>query len=263
MNNQRRFRRAMVLIFFFSTAASVLIAVILLSIYLPPADPQAQDITVPDLIGTVYTANDPRLPVSLYRVSVEYRTDDEQGAGTILSQSPAPNAVRRVVADKAPCALHLVVSAGKQVTTLPDMTGLRAESAALRLAEMGFAVRREKQSSAAYAVGQVIATRPAAGATLQAGDTVTLIEGATQPRRTLTVPDVVGMTAEQARQALLHAGFVVDELNYRADTLPTDTVVAQFPLGNTLVTSANTRATLTLSDGTLLDPREQSAPLLE
>ena len=260
MKTKNRFRRAMGLILFFSVAAAIMIAVTLVSVYLPPASGSTQDVTVPDLEGTQYTENDPRLPPDLYRVTVEYRTDETHGAGTVLSQSPAPNAVRRVVVGKSPCSLHLVISAGESQISLPDLTGQGADTAARMLREWGLTVKKEQRINDAYATGQVIETHPAAGTTLHRGDTVVLVESTTKTRRTLTVPDVVGMTAAEAKQALLRAGFVVDEVVYRPDVLPADTVVAQFPLGKTLVTSANTHATLTLSDGSLQMPDEIPTP---
>ncbi len=260
MKTQNRFRRAMGLIFFFSIAAAIIIAVTLLSIYLPPADPATQDITVPDLLGSPYQENDPRLPADLYRVTPEYRTDDSHPAGTILSQSPAPQAVRRVVAGRMPCTLHLVISAGQQSITLPDLTGYGADTAALLLQEMGLTVKRERRINDAYAAGQVMETLPAAGTVLQKDDTVVLIESVTTTRRTLTVPDVTGMTLDRARETLLRAGFVTARVVYRPDVLPADTVVAQFPLGKTTVTSATTHATLTLSDGSLQPPEQISPP---
>ena len=255
MKNSNRFRRVMGLILFFSVAAAIIIVVTLLSVYLPPASGNTQDITVPDLRGTQYQTDDPRLPPSLYRITVEYRTDDSQRAGIILSQSPAPNAVRRVIENKSPCTLHLIVSVGAPQISLPNLKGMSTDTAALLLRQKGLTVKREQRRSSEYAAGQVIETHPAAGTVLSRDETVVLIESTTATRRTLHVPDVLGMTAESAREALLRAGFVVGEISYRPDAMPANTVIAQFPLEKTLVTSSNTRATLTLSDGSRQPPQ--------
>lgn len=251
MKYHTRFRRVMGRILFCSVAASMLMTVILLSVYLPPAPDGMQDVIVPDLRGALYEKNDPKLPTALFRVTVEYRTDDTHSAGVILSQSPAPQAVRRVLAGKMPCALHLVISAGKSRITLPNLSGQSADTAERMLREMGLNVLRERRISNDFNTGQVIKTVPPGGAVLSRGETVVVIEGTTATRRTLTVPNVIGMNAAEAKKTLLHAGFIVDEILYRAAAQPADTVLAQLPAEETQVTSANTRVTLTLSDGSL------------
>ncbi|MBQ7338038.1 MAG: PASTA domain-containing protein [Clostridia bacterium] len=257
MKTRSRYRRAMWRIAFFTFAAATLIVTALLSVYLPPIDEGAEDVTVPDLVGSTYTQDDPRLPRDLYEISVEYRTDDTAPAGTILAQSPPANATRRIVKEKNPCRLFLVVSAGIPTISLPDVKGLGAKAAALQLGELGLRVVRESRATDAYSPGQVVETRPAAGTPLHRGDTVTLFESTTKTRRTLTVPDVTGVPITEASALLRRAGMTAREIIYAPSELPRDTVISQFPLGNTLVTRANTAATLTVSDGSLQPPPEQ------
>lgn len=243
-------RRILSRIAFFSFAISVLIAVALLARYLPPPDAQAMDLCVPSLIGTIYGEHDAIWEDGTFRVTLQYRTDDAP-AGTVLSQSPAPHAVRRVVAGKRPCELTLTLSTGVCTVALPNLIGLDADAAALRLGEMGLRVVRQAQQRADFSPGQVIAMQPPAGTLCRREDTVTLTVSATQTQRTLRVPDVTALPREVAVAALQRAGFRVREISYRPDLAPAGTVLAQFPLGGTTVTTSLHDATLILSDGSL------------
>ena len=251
MKKSSRFRRITWRIAFFSFSAALLVAVALLSIYLPPADPATVDLTVPDLVGQLYRAELSNLPADRFSVSIEYRTDADLPPDTVLSQSPSAGSIRRVVIGKRPCELRLVLSAGTPTLTVPDVIGLQADATERQLREAGFAVTRQQVSDARYAAGQVIATTPAAGATLHPGDTITLQISTTATKRTLTVPNVVGAPRSVAIAALRRVGILTESIEYAPSDQPRDTVIAQFPLGNTIITADRKSATLTLSDGSL------------
>jgi serine/threonine-protein kinase len=259
MKHPSRYRRVMWRITFFSFSAALLLGVALLSMYLPPADPATADLTVPDLVGQVYTADLPSLPADRFSVSVEYRTDAGVPADTVLSQTPTPGSVRRIVPGKRLCELHLVLSAGTPTLSVPNVIGLQADAAERQLRQVGLSVIRRSVSDARYAAGQVIATTPAVGATVAHGDTVTLQISATATKRTLTVPNVVGAPRSVAIAALRRVGILAQKLEYAPSDQPRDTVIAQFPLGNTIVPADCAGATLTLSDGSLYAPDEDAA----
>jgi serine/threonine-protein kinase len=145
----------------------------------------------------------------------------------------------------------LVLSAGLPTLEIPNVIGLQADAAERQLRQVGLSVIRRSVSDARYAVGQVIATTPAVGATVTPGDTVTLQISATATKRTLTVPNVVGAPRSVAIAALRRVGILAQKLEYAPSDQPRDTVIAQFPLGNTIVPADCEGATLTLSDGSL------------
>ncbi len=254
MKARSRYRRAAWRITFFSFAAAALLGVALLATYFPAPDASTVDVTVPALVGTPYAKEDDRLPEDLYRVTVIYQTDDTTPAGTILAQTPAPNTTRRAVRGKRPCSLQLTLSAGTPNLTLPELIGLDADAAALRLREMGLSVVQSRRQTTALSPGQVMDTTPAAGSLLHRGDTVTLTVSTTATQKTRTVPDVVGLPREVAAASLRRMGLPVKDMTYAPSELPAGTVLAQFPLGGTIVSAALSSARLTLSDGSLLPP---------
>ena len=256
IHNPRRLLRR---IAFFSFAAATVVIVAILARYFPSAPQTTRDVTVPDLIGQIYLPNDPRLPSDRYEVTVEYRTDTEQAAGTVLAQSPTPNAVRRTVQGKQRCPLHLTVSAGTPHLTLPELIGTDATLATLQLQALGLRVIHRQQVTDRFTLGQVLQMTPPAGSTLTPGESVTLTVSTVKTQRTLTVPQLVGAPRELALAALRRAGMRAGQITYAPSDKPRDTVISQFPLGNTLITPACAAATLTLSDGSLYAPDGNAA----
>lgn len=252
-------RRILRRIAFFSFAAATVALVAILALYFPAAPQTTHDVTVPDLIGQVYLPEDPRLPSALYEVTVEYRTDTAHTAGTVLAQTPSPNAVRRTVQGKQRCQLHLTLSAGVPQIVLPDLIGTDAALATLQLQTLGLHVIHRQKVTDRFTLGQVLQISPPAGSTLTPGESVTLTVSTVNTQRTLTVPQLVDAPREVALAALRRAGMSAKQITYVPSDKPRDTVISQFPLGNTLITPAHAAAALTLSDGSLYAPDEDAA----
>jgi serine/threonine-protein kinase len=103
--------------------------------------------------------------------------------------------------------VRLTVSDGPPPVTVPDVAGLGAADASDTLSDEGFEVAREDTFDDETPAGTVIRSEPGGGKGAERGGTVTLVvsmgpEG--------TVPDVVGMTVEEAQALLEKAGYTVD-----------------------------------------------------
>jgi penicillin-binding protein 1A len=101
---------------------------------------------------------------------------------------------------------------------MPDLAGLAVVQARIRLAALGLLVTNETRPSRERRAGMVIDQTPAAGIMVTPGTTVTLT-GSSGPPRTITVPAVVGMPADEAARVLQASG------------LPPDIVVGDPPSG--------------------------------
>jgi beta-lactam-binding protein with PASTA domain len=99
----------------------------------------------------------------------------------------------------------LVVSSGDEVE-VPDLEGMRAEDAAAELRNRGLDVDIDEDDSDDHEPGEVIRTDPEAGDEVDAGDTVTIIAAA---GRSVDVPDVQGMSVEDATDTLEDEGLTV------------------------------------------------------
>jgi eukaryotic-like serine/threonine-protein kinase len=102
--------------------------------------------------------------------------------------------------------VRLLVSQGPEQVTVPDVTGLTRESAEARVGNEGLEVSAEEQESD-EPEGDVISQSPAGGTRVPRGETVTIVVSTGRPK--VDVPDVVGISGEQASARLTSAGLTV------------------------------------------------------
>ncbi|NUS27753.1 MAG: Stk1 family PASTA domain-containing Ser/Thr kinase [Streptomyces sp.] len=106
-------------------------------------------------------------------------------------------------------AVALVVSKGSRID-VPDVTGESLEDAKADLTDAGLKVKvAAEQVNSEYDQGQVAAQTPGEGSEAAEGDTVTLT--ISKGPEMVEVPDVVGDSVDDAKDALEAAGFEVDE----------------------------------------------------
>jgi serine/threonine-protein kinase len=160
---------------------------------------------------------------------VEHQADDTAVKGDVIRSSPAAGVRVQRGSD-----VTLFVSSGPNQLLVPDVTGLTQSDAQRALTDQGFKAGPVQEASDTAPVGTVIRQTPAAGAKADPGATVTIVV-ASAPAQ-VTVPDVTGMAAADAVDALSGAG-----LEPRESTRPvTDEtqdglVLDQRPSGGTKV----------------------------
>ena len=126
--------------------------------------------------------------------------DDHVPVGAVVRTEPAAGTPLRVHAP-----VTLVLSSGPAPVVVPDVAGKTAEDAENKLVVDGFTVGpRRATFDPAAAAGSVLGTTPAAGAARPRGSDVSLLIA-----DFLTVPDLRGTPASQARRTLQEAGFTV------------------------------------------------------
>ena len=242
--------RPFFVVLWLSLAVTVLCALYLLATYLPRTDEISVQLEIPALVGTSLAENDERIPEALYEVVYDYRSDASAPAGTVLSQEPAPYAMRRAIPDRARCVLHLTVSTGARSYTLPALIGKSAREAAVSLRAAGLTVNTRTVTRGDLSPGQIVAVSPPEGTLMHEGEVITLTVSEVVTKQTVRVPDVIGLDAVEANRALVLRGLRPTEPTYVPSAEPRGTVISQQPLGDTLVPTG-TKATLTLSDGSL------------
>lgn len=178
-------------------------------------------------------------------VEVEYRYDANTDEGVILSQSPAPGSRRKLTAQKPQCEVLLTVSLGEESVTVPDVLGQDVRETEPYLRGLGLRVETERIESA-YPEGCVFEIEPRVGSVLPAGGSVRLTVSAGLTQKSVTVPDVRGLSRSDALVQLwlsqLAVGEVVEELSDAAE----GTVIRQSHQPGTRVL-AGTRVTLYIS----------------
>ena len=163
-----------------------------------------QTVEVPDLKGLRLDKAQERLKTEgLAPGMVTREFSDEVIKGFVISTAPEAGTTRR-----GGSAIALVVSKGSRVD-VPDVTGEDLADAKADLAEAGLKVEvAAEEVNSEYDKGQVAVQSPVDGSQAAEGDTVTLT--LSKGPEMIEVPDVVGDSVDDAKQALEDAGFQVD-----------------------------------------------------
>jgi beta-lactam-binding protein with PASTA domain/predicted Ser/Thr protein kinase len=165
----------------------------------------APRVEVPDVVGE-QEADATRMLTDLdLKAQVVPQTSDAPN-GEVLDQSPpAGEAVPRG------SVVRLTVSSGAGTGEVPDVVGLDRTAAANELGRAGFKTDAQDEASDTVEAGTVIRTDPEAGTALEKGETV-VIYVSSGPASAI-VPNVVGLTAEEATARLERDGFSVIRRN--------------------------------------------------
>lgn len=161
--------------------------------YVPPAssEPASQSpgemFAVEDLRGkSYYDVKDKSFNGGM-KLVVEYKQYSSEARGTILSQEPAAESMAAYGTE-----IRIVISAGPEERTIPNLAGWKMEHAKAYLEEMGFKVEVMMVQISDYPKGYVQETSPLAGENRKEGDTIILrvsdVETTTPPPTTTTAP---------------------------------------------------------------------------
>lgn len=161
---------------------------------------------VPDVVGKSRdNAEDAIKKAGLHVGAVTTTFSDTVAEGQVVSTDPPAGTMVNHSS-----AVALVVSAGRQPATVPDVTGLTLEEAKKRLKEAGLSAgTTSEEFSDTVAKGKVVSQDPKAGAKGQyRGGSVNMV--VSKGPETVEVPDVTSMSQEEATSALEAAGLVVE-----------------------------------------------------
>ena len=228
----------------------LLIVLIAGAAYLLPGmfESPVEQTQVPNLIEM--TENEARATIGdagLAVGRVDFEPSDRFKNDQVISQDP--NANQYVDPGSA---INLVISTGKPLLSVPSVVGQNRQSAADVLRSAGFKVTsRERESDETR--GQVLATDPAAGASVPEGSTVTIFysDGPEE------IPDVVGMKQSAAEKTLRDAGYVPDVVESSNTEEPKGTVIQQSPSGGQ---TSPEGSVVTIVVSTFEEPSESPSP---
>jgi serine/threonine-protein kinase len=111
--------------------------------------------------------------------------------------------------------VRVLLSIGDEPLEVPDVRGWNADDAEAELRRLGLDVARENGFRDDVGPGQVIRTEPRAGRDVDPGETVTLVvnTGNQGDTRSVAVPDVIGMSVDDAEDVLEDHGLEVGDVN--------------------------------------------------
>ena len=231
-------------------ALGLLIVLIAGAAYLLPGmfESPVEQTQVPNVIEM--TENEARAAIGdagLAVGSVDFEPSDRFKNDQVISQDPNPNQF----VDPG-SAINLVISTGKPLVSVPSVVGQSRQSARDALRAAGFDMTsREREADAPR--GQVLATDPAAGASIPEGSTVTVFysDGPEE------IPDVVGMKQSAAEKTLRDAGYVPDVVESSSTEEPKGTVIQQSPSAGQ---TSQEGSVVTIVVSTFVEPSESPSP---
>jgi len=187
--------------------------------------PVPERVTVPPVDGLLASEAASLLRQAGLDVEIETVRSSEP-EGTVVSQRPEPG---KEVAPRTIVALEVAGPPEPVTVEVPRLVGVRAAEARSQLQELGLRVTQRPVEST-QPKGTVVRQSPGPGTKLQEGQAV-LLAISTGPAR-VSVPDVVGLDEEAAREQLETAGFAVQIVDEPTETVEEDgIVVGQEPAG--------------------------------
>ncbi len=212
----------------------------------PEASDSAQKVTVENVAGmTTEKAKTALSQKGLSNVEVSEQQSDTVSAGKVISTDP--EAGTEVEKD---AEITLIVSSGTSTVQVPSVASMTVSKAKSTLAAEGFnAVEGSKVYSDTVKAGLVAYSNPKGGAQASKGATITLYISKGPKRTTTTVPDLMGMTKAQAKEALTAKKLVLGSVSTAySDNVSKNRVCVQSKAEGTEVKTGST-VDITLSLG--------------
>ncbi len=126
---------------------------------------------------------------------------------------------------------------GLGMTTMPDVEGLSLEDGRSAIIQAGLLCNISYEESEEVDAGCIISTDIEAGTSVQMGTIVEILVSAGNSG--IAVPDVTGLSYEEAYSVLTAAGFLVNKTATYSDSVAADYVVSQSPEAETKMASGS------------------------
>ncbi|MBW7885117.1 MAG: PASTA domain-containing protein [Caldilineaceae bacterium] len=159
-------------------------------------------VTVPEVVNQSEADATSALQEAGFAVTATQQHSSSVAQGNVISASPAPG-----TSVEKGSTVEIVVSAGPEMVTVPNVVNQTQAQAAAALQQAGLAATASQQSSTSVAQGNVISSSPAAGARVEKGSTVQIV--VSSGPEMVTVPNVVNKPFDQAQSELQGLGFAV------------------------------------------------------
>lgn len=178
------------------------------------------------------------------RVAIREQYSSTAPKGTVIETTP-----RRGATLSKGETVTLLISLGKQIllVSVPDLSGRTEQAAGSLLSAAGLTQGSVSYEPSSRPIGTVIGQSVAAGTAVNEGSAVSFTVSAGDRYAAHTVPDLYGMTEEQAKAALRQYGLVIGSIYTAGAGAGNGTVIAQSPIAGAPITSSTVSVDLYLS----------------
>ncbi|MBR5528152.1 MAG: protein kinase [Clostridia bacterium] len=240
----------------FFLVAAVTAANIGMKFYKTQLTDTGTDIRIPELVGKKYSEE---LVLDLrddrFEVTAEYgKYDPDKSVGEIIEQNPDGGSTRKLSNPNSMCSITVTVNSEPGKVPVDDYSNTEARLAKIQLSKLGLICETVTKPDNAIIEGFVIETEPAAGETVAVGSTVTLYVSSGAQIKSVKVPSIIGLDAEQAKKELQQVGISIGEIIYKDSDEPANTVISSSIEEGQSVPEKITSISLTLSRGPAVLP---------
>lgn len=165
-------------------------------------------VDVPNVVGKQLSVATRLLEERHLRVSSSEVTNSDVPAGQVISQSPEPGE-----SVKEQRMVHLVVSKGAGDITIPDLQGMSFDQAREKLKALGLSIGKiSYENDPSKDDGVVLSQGLQAGGKASKGATIDITINQTKTT-TVEIPNIVGMTIKEAKEALGNLGLSIGKIS--------------------------------------------------
>ena len=208
-------------------------------------------IAIPDLMGQELNSEmKEQLTQQGFKITLSY-DDSDPGIypNTVVAQTPSAGEIRNIVPGQQSCDLHLTLSRGSNSVALPDVTLKNYQDVENALTELGLTYKEVFEVNSTIPGDSVIRTMPLAGTQVNIGDEITIyISKGASAEATVTVPNFIGLTVDQAKAQLEKYGLSIGEIRKKSSDSIKDTIISQSVNANEKV-PAKTKIDFEVSNG--------------
>lgn len=213
-----------------AAAVAVILLALLAYLFLGQAE-------VPDVLGQTQTTAEQNIEQAGLEVGEITTTTEIEDAepGTVVEQSPeGGQQVRRG------STVNLVIAAEDEDVAVPNVIRMTEAEAVAALRDVDLLVEVTNAPSQMVDAGLVISQTPGAGQTVPRGTTVGIVVSEGERVENVQVPNVTGLTRQDAEQALTEAGLRVAVAESPSAEFPSGVVISQLPASGESVAPGTT-----------------------
>lgn len=197
---------------------------------------EQETIPMVNVVGLYKTAAEEQMKKNGFtNYTFQEQTDATVEKGYVISQS-----VDEGTAITKDTAITIVISSGKEMTSVPNVVNYEDSQATTLLEEAGLKVTHGYAYDDNVEKDHVISSDPVAGTEVEEGSTVKIIISNGKEQKTVPVPNLEGMSEADAAAKLTELNLVGAPTYEYSDTVKEGQVISQDPAVNTEVNEQST-----------------------
>lgn len=184
------------------------------------------EVKIPDFVS-LEASQAVTLYPDIFEYEISYERNPNKKDGSVISQMPLPNVTRRLYDRSDKIKIKLSVNTPEETITLPELTGASLRETLILLKSVGVKVNLIEEYSNNVEYGDIIYSSLPQGALIKSGDNITLKSSLGKETLYVKVPDLSGLSENQAVALLRSKNLDIGEIKYENSKLPIGTITSQ------------------------------------